>query len=195
MSEGLKPMEQKKLNQTQLHKNFNTGQFDIGASRLKQFLWYFTEVFFFRSQLMPISVILVFLLRIFGAKIGKEVRIKPGIHIKYPWKLTVGDYSWLADCYIENLDWVRIESNCCISQRAVLMTGNHNYKSSNFDLMTAPIVLEAGAWIGAAAKVCPGVRLGSHSVLTMGSIATTDLDAYGIYQGYPASKVNIRKIS
>ncbi|QIL40654.1 colanic acid biosynthesis acetyltransferase WcaF [Pedobacter sp. HDW13] len=179
---------------TQLHKNFDTGDFKVGANTLKQLLWYFTDILFFKSHIIPVSSILVVLLRLFGAKIGKEVRIKPGIHIKYPWKLEIGDYSWLADCYIENLDRVIIGKNCCISQRAVLITGNHNYSSTNFDLMVAPIILAEGTWIGAAAKVCPGVTLHSHAVLTMGSVATKDLSAYAIYQGNPAIKIKERDI-
>ena len=180
--------------ETQLHKNFNTGDFKIGASVLKQFLWYFCSLVFFKSQLIPFSAILVSILRLFGAKIGKEVRIKPGIHIKYPWKLTIGDYSWLADCYIENLDEVIIGKNCCISQQAMLITGNHNYKKVGFDLMIAPIILGDGVWIGSGSKVCPGVTLHSHAVLSMGSVATKNLDAYGIYQGNPAVKVKDRVI-
>ena len=179
---------------TQLRKDFDTGNFKIGASVIKQFLWYFTDVFFFKSRMIPVSGVLVFFLKLFGAKIGKEVRIKPGIHIKYPWKLELGDYSWLADCYIDNLDEVKIGKNCCISQQAVLITGNHNYKSTNFDLITAPIILEDGAWIGAAAKVCPGVTLHNHSVLTLGSVATKNLMPYAIYQGNPAVKIKDRSI-
>jgi putative colanic acid biosynthesis acetyltransferase WcaF len=182
------------LNKTQLHKNFNTGGFRIGASVCKQFLWYFTDVFFFKSRVIPISAVLVFLLRIFGAKIGKEVRIKPGIHIKYPWKLEIGDYSWLADCYLENLDWVKIGKNCCISQQAMLMTGNHDYKNTAFGLITKPIIMEDGSWVGAAAKVSPGVNIGSHAVLSMGSVATSDLSPYSIYQGNPADKVRDRRL-
>jgi putative colanic acid biosynthesis acetyltransferase WcaF len=182
------------LNKTQLHKNFNTGDFRIGASILKQFLWYFTDIFFFKSRIIPVSSVLVFILRLFGARIGKQVRIKPGIHIKYPWKLTIGDYSWLADCYIENLDFVHIAEHCCISQQATLITGNHNYRKTSYDLITAPITIEEGAWIGAAAKVGPGVTVHSHAVLTMGSVATKALDVYGIYQGNPAIKVKEREI-
>jgi putative colanic acid biosynthesis acetyltransferase WcaF len=182
------------LLKTQLCKDFDTGNFKVGASVIKQFLWYFTDVFFFKSRMMPVSSVLVFFLKLFGAKIGKEVRIKPGIHVKYPWKLEVGDYSWLADCYIDNLDEVKIGKNCCISQQSVLITGNHNYKVTSFDLITAPIILEDGAWIGAAAKVCPGVTLHSHSVLTLGSIATNNLMPYTIYQGNPAIKIKDRII-
>ncbi|TDG35282.1 colanic acid biosynthesis acetyltransferase WcaF [Pedobacter changchengzhani] len=182
------------MQETQLHKNFNKGDFKIGASNFKQILWYACSLLFFKSHLIPFSRILVFILRLFGSKIGKEVRIKPGIHIKYPWKLTIGDYSWLADCYIENLDWVRIGENCCISQKAMLITGNHNYRKNSFDLMIAPIILEDGVWIAAGCMVAPGVTLHSHAVLGMGSVATKSLDANSIYQGNPAVKVKDRVI-
>ncbi|ADY52884.1 putative colanic acid biosynthesis acetyltransferase WcaF [Pseudopedobacter saltans DSM 12145] len=181
-------------NKVQLKKDFDTKEFDIGASLIKQLLWYFTSALFFRSGIIPFSSVLVFILRCFGAKIGKDVRIKPFIHIKYPWKLEMGNHSWLAECYIENLDWVRIGENCCISQGAMLLTGNHNYKSTKFDLAISPITLEGGVWIGAKATVCPGVICHSHAVLSVGSVATKNMDAYSIYQGNPAVKVRERVI-
>lgn len=149
---------------------------------------------FFRSGLMPSSSALVWILRLFGAKIGKEVRIKPYIYIHYPWKLSVGDYSWLAECRIENLAQVTIGNNVCVSQKAMLLTGNHDYKKVSFDLITKPIVLADGVWIGANAVVCPGVTAASHAVLTVGSVATKDLEAYAIYQGNPTVKVKERVI-
>lgn len=180
------------MNQTQLKKAFDTNNFKVGASTVKVVLWYFTSLFFIRSGIIPFSAILVPILRLFGAKIGKDVRIKPGIYIYYPWKLNIGDHSWLAECRIENLDQVTIGKNVCISQQAMLLTGNHDYKKSSFDLITKPIIVEDGAWIGAKATVCPGVSVKSHAVLTVGSIATRDLEAYSIYQGNPAVKVKDR---
>ncbi|WAC39009.1 WcaF family extracellular polysaccharide biosynthesis acetyltransferase [Pedobacter sp. SL55] len=179
---------------TQLKKDFDRKDFDAGASALKILIWYFVSVLFIRSGIIPFSTIIVFLLRLFGAKIGKDVRIKPGIYIHYPWKLRIGDHAWLAECRIENLEEVTIEANACVSQQALLLTGNHNYTSVNFDLIVKPIVLEEGAWVGANATVCPGVTLKSHSVLTVGSVATKDLEAYTIYQGNPAVKVKDRVI-
>ena len=143
---------------------------------------------------MPSSAVLVWILRLFGAKIGKEVRIKPYIYIHYPWKLSVGDYSWLAECRIENLAQVNIGNNVCVSQKAMLLTGNHDYKKVGFDLITNPIVLADGVWVGANATVCPGVTAASHAVLTVGSVATKNLEAYAIYQGNPAVKVKERVI-
>lgn len=179
---------------TQLKKDFNKGGFETGASTLKMLFWYFTSVLFIRSGIIPFSGVIVFLLRLFGAKIGKDVRIKPGIYVHHPWKLTIGDHSWLAECRIENLAEVIIGANACVSQKAMLLTGNHDYKSVGFDLITKPIVLEEGAWIGANATVCPGITVKSHAVLTVGSIATKDLGPYSIYQGNPAVKVKDRVI-
>jgi putative colanic acid biosynthesis acetyltransferase WcaF len=82
----------------------------------------------------------------------------------------------------------------CISQGALLLTGNHNYKKKTFDLMVGKITLADGAWIGAKSVVCPGVACGSHSVLAVGSVAVKDLKPYFIYQGNPAVPVRERII-
>lgn len=180
---------------TKLKKKFDKKDFNAGASSLKILLWYFVSIVFIRSGIIPFSSIIVIILKAFGAKIGKDVRIKPGIYIHYPWKLSIGDHSWLAECRIENLAQVTIGDNVCVSQKAMLLTGNHNYKSINFDLITKPIMLEDGAWIGANATVCPGITVKSHAILTVGSVATKDLEPYSIYQGNPAVKVKDRVIN
>jgi putative colanic acid biosynthesis acetyltransferase WcaF len=182
------------MHQTRLRKEFPKQDFEIGASQLKVVCWYLTSLLIFRSGIVPWSTILVYLLNLYGAHIGKDVRIKPGIHIRYPWKLTLGDHSWLADCYIDNLDEVVIGKNVCVSQQAMLMTGNHNYKAVDFNLITSPIELADGVWIGAKSLVLPGVCAHSHSILTAGSTAVKNMDAYGIYQGNPAVLVRERYI-
>lgn len=176
-----------------LKKAFDKKGFNTEASYLKLICWYLTSLVFFRSGLIPCSNILVFILKLFGSKIGKGVRIKPHINIKYPWKLQIGDHSWVADCYIENLDYVIIGNNVCLSQQCMLLTGNHNYKQETFDLITKPIVLEDSVWICARAIVCPGIIAESHSVLTVGSVATKNLQANSIYTGIPAVKSKIRE--
>lgn len=134
-----------------------------------------------------------FLLRLFGAKIGKGVVIKPCVNIKYPWKLSIGNHTWIGEnVWIDNLDTVTIGNNCCLSQGVFLLCGNHDYKSSNFDLKVSPIILEDGVWIGAKAIVCPGITASTHAVLTVGSVATKNLDAYAIYSGNPAARIKDR---
>ncbi len=153
------------------------------------------SAFFFRTSLPVPSLIKVLLLRVFGARIGQHVVIKPSVHIKYPWKLRVGDYSWIGEgVWIDNLDKVEIGDSCCLSQGCYLLTGNHDYSSENFDLMVSSIYIESQAWVGAKSIVCPGVTLQRASVLTVGSIATADLEKFGIYQGNPAKKVKQRVI-
>ena len=181
-------------NETSLKKEFDKKGFNAGASSLKIICWYFISLCFIRSGIIPFSTVIVLILKMFGAKIGKDVRIKPGLYIHYPWKLSIGDHSWIAECRIENLAQVTIGTNVCVSQQAMLLTGNHNYKTVDFDLITQPIVLENGAWIGARAIVCPGITVKSHAVLTVGSVATKDLESYAIYQGNPAIKVKDRII-
>jgi putative colanic acid biosynthesis acetyltransferase WcaF len=161
----------------------------------KRTLWYFTSLFFFQNNFFPFSSLKIFLLRVFGAKIGKGVLIKPDVAIKYPWKLNLGENIWIGEkVWIDNLAEVTINNNVCLSQGAYLLTGNHNYKSSHFDLIIKSIVLEEGVWIGAKAVVCPGITCKSHSVLAVNSVATRDLDAHSIYQGNPAIKVKERQI-
>lgn len=168
----------------------------IGAGSLKKLIWYCTNSLFLNTGLIPSSRFRVLLLRLFGAKIGKAVTIKPRVNIKYPWKLKIGDNCWLGESiWIDNLDDVIMGNNVCISQGAYLCCGNHDYKKESFDLIVKGIYLQDGVWIGAFSIVCPGVTCASHSILTAGSVLTNDALEYGIYQGNPAIRVRERKIS
>lgn len=167
----------------------------IGAGTLKQLLWYFINVCFFINPLIPLSGLKCFLLKCFGAKLGRNVVIKPGVNIKYPWKLIIGDHVWIGErVWIDNLAVVTIGSHVCLSQNAMLLTGNHNYKKHSFDLMVKEIVLEDGVWLGAKTLVCPGVTAYSHAVLSAGSVATKSLEPYTIYSGNPAVAVKQRVV-
>ncbi len=168
----------------------------VGASRLKQVFWYCINVLFFINPLNVSSGIKVWFLRKFGAVIGKNVIIKPGVNIKYPWLLSVGDYSWIGEkVWIDNLVTVTIGRNVCLSQGAMLLTGNHDYNKTTFDLIVKEIELQDGVWIGAMSVVCPGVICESHSVLSAMSMASKNLSSYKIYQGNPALEVRERVIT
>lgn len=176
-------------------KTFTADQFNKGAGFIKQTLWYFTNAIFVRASWNPFMGIKIALLKAFGAKIGKNLVIKNNVCIKFPWKLSIGDNVWLGEyVWIDNLDYVTIGNNVCISQGALLLTGNHDYTCSSFDYRNAPIVIENGAWIGAKCIVCPGVTVHSHAILTVGSIATKDMEEYTIYKGNPAIKIRDRII-
>lgn len=166
-----------------------------GANAIKRLCWYFTSAFLFNTYFLPLSFIKVFILRLYGAKIGTKVNIKPKVNIKYPWHLVIDNYAWIGEnVWIDNLDEVVIGKHACLSQGSMLLCGNHNYKKNSFDLITGKITLEDGVWIGAGAIVCPGVTCKNHSVLTTGSIATKNLDEYGIYSGNPAVFTRKREI-
>ena len=173
---------------------FNNDWYQPGGT-IKRTCWFYINAIFFQTNLFPFSGLKVYLLRLFGAKVGKGVFIKPAINIKYPWFLEIGDYVWIGEnVWIDNLTQVTIGNNVCISQGAMLLTGNHNYKLQSFDLMVGNIILEDGVWIGAKSVVCPGITCATHSILSVGSIATKNLESFGIFQGNPAIKIKERII-
>ena len=167
----------------------------IGASYFKRISWYIINIIFFKNALNPSSGLKTALLKLFGAKVGKGVIIKPSVNIKYPWKLNIGNDCWIGEeVWIDNLAGITLHNNVCISQGAMLLTGNHNYKRISFDLILQEIVLENGVWIGAQALVCPGVTCYSHAVLSAKSVAAHNLEAYTIYKGNPAIAIKERVI-
>lgn len=175
---------------------YNNAPFHPGGSMLKRLLWFYVNALFLKSSLTPSSAFRIFWLRLFGAKIGRGVIIKPGVNVKYPWHLSVGNYTWIGEnAWIDCLVPVKLGNNVCISQGAVLLTGSHDYKKETFDLITDGFVLEDGVWIGACAIVNLGVKAASHAMLTSGSVATKNLEAYSVYQGNPAVKVRDRIIA
>lgn len=175
---------------------YNNSWFRPMAGSVKRLLWYLVNAAIFNSNaLLPYSI-KCRILRIFGAKIGKNVVIKPRVNIKYPWKLVIGDYTWIGEgVWIDNLDFVRIESSVCLSQGAMLLSGNHDFSKSTFDLIVQPIEIKEGAWIGAKSIVTQGVTVGSHAILAVNSVASNDLNEYAIYRGNPCVKIKDRVIT
>jgi putative colanic acid biosynthesis acetyltransferase WcaF len=185
-------MQNNKTTRLDLYSN---SPYKPGKNSLVRGIWYFTNALFFLNPFNPISPLKVGLLRFFGARVGKGVIIKPSVNIKYPWRLTIGNHVWIGEgVWIDNLDEVEIGDHCCISQGALLLTGNHNYKKQTFDLMTGKISLENGVWIGAKSIVAPGVTCFSHSVLSAGSLLGQNMEHYGIYAGNPAKFIRKRTI-
>ncbi|MBN8153600.1 WcaF family extracellular polysaccharide biosynthesis acetyltransferase [Vibrio vulnificus] len=149
--------------------------------------WFIVSFFIYETAIPFPSGFKSNILRLFGSRVGYGVVIKPNVKIKYPWLLSIGNNSWIGEfVWIDNLAQVSIGSNCCISQGAYLLTGNHDYRVDTFDLMVKEIKVKDGSWVCAKAVICPGVTLGKGSILSVCSLATNDLIENGIYQGVPA---------
>lgn len=167
----------------------------IGASSARQICWYIVNTIFFKTSFNILSSSKVFLLRLFGARIGKGVVVKPSVNIKFPWKLQVGDNSWIGEyVWIDNLAEISIGSNVTLSQGCLLLTGSHDHSRTTFDFLSYPIILADGVWIGAKAIVTGGTTCHTHSILGAGSVAEKDLEPYTIYKGNPAIPVLKRLI-
>jgi putative colanic acid biosynthesis acetyltransferase WcaF len=167
-----------------------------GRSRLWQAVWFLFGCPLLRCAIIPFSGFRVWLLRMFGAQIGEGVVIKPGVRVKNPWRLKVGNDCWIGeDCWIDNIGDVDISDDVCVSQGAYLCTGNHDWSDISFGLIVMSIHLERGSWVGARALIAPGVCLGECAVAAAGSVVQKSVPAYEIHGGNPATFVRLRKFS
>jgi putative colanic acid biosynthesis acetyltransferase WcaF len=163
--------------------------------KIKYLLWLITSNIFFLTNIPYPNYLKVLILQVYGSKIGKGIVIKPWVKIKFPWELTIGNNVWIGESvWIDNISHVKIASNVCISQGALLITGNHNYNLVSFDLISKPIIIEDGSWLCTNSVVTGGVTVNSHAVLSISSVATKDLSAFTVYKGNPAIEVKKRKI-
>jgi putative colanic acid biosynthesis acetyltransferase WcaF len=172
---------------------FNNAAFDRGAPVWKEFLWRVLQDGIFNPGWIKAYGLKRRLLEGMGARIGKGVVVKPGAKITFPWKLSVGANSWIGEeAWLLNLDRIEIGANVCISQRAFLCAGSHDWSAESFDLIVRPIRIEDGAWICANVFVGPGVVVGANSVVTAGSVVTRDLPPGMICSGNPCVPVKKR---
>lgn len=173
-------------------RDYDRRGYDPGGGRLSRAIWYVLNALLMRSSI-PGSGFRRLLLRAFGATIGERVVLKPRVNVKYPWHLSIGDDAWIGeDVWIDNLTKVTIERDVCVSQQAYLLTGNHDYTDPCFGLITEPIQVGRGAWIGARATVCPGTIVAEHAIVTVGSVLNGSTEPYGVYRGNPAVRIRER---
>jgi putative colanic acid biosynthesis acetyltransferase WcaF len=168
--------------------------YDVGASLAKRVAWYVVNVAVMYNPLLPLSAPRVLALRAFGARVGKNVNIKPQVKVKFPWKLTIGDGAWIGEeCWIDNLDQVSIGNHAVLSQRTYLCTGNHDWAEAGMPLRTSPIEIHDDAWIGACVTVAPGSEVGEGTVVALGSTVRGKLPDDMICAGNPAQPVKPRR--
>ena len=167
--------------------------YKVKKSKLQQLIWYLFSAIVFESSLFPIYRLKNGVLKLFGAKMGSGLVIKPKVYIKYPWLLEIGNDVWIGEgVRIDNLALVKLGSNVCVSQNAFLLTGNHNYRSAAFELMTGPITIEDEVWVGASSVVCPNTVLSQGTIITVGSVISGKTTANRVYRGNPAIDIKPR---
>jgi putative colanic acid biosynthesis acetyltransferase WcaF len=175
---------------------FDNSWFSPGRSRLVRALWFFLGLPLVRCRVLPGSGPRRALLRLFGARVGEGVVIKPGVRVKYPWHFSSGAHCWIGeDVWIDNLAPVTLGDNACVSQGAYLGTGNHDWTDPAFGLIVRPVTLGDGAWVGARAVVCPGVSVGECGIAAAGSVVSRSIPPYEIHAGNPAGFVRVRKFA
>ena len=164
-----------------------------GAPLLTQVLWFCIGSPLVSARWLPGSCWRLFVLRGFGARIGTHCRIKPGLRLKFPWRLIVGEACWLAeDAWLDNLAPITLGDRVCISQGAYLCTGNHEFRSPAFDLLLGPITIGSDAWIAARSVLAPGTQIGPGAVVALGAVVSGFVPERSIVRGNPAVLVGHR---
>lgn len=183
------------MNRTSDLSSFDNAWYSPGRGRATRAAWMVVNGLFFLTWFPWPSRLKVGLLRLFGARVGRGVVIKPRVNVKYPWHLLVGDHTWIGEgVWLDSLGEIRLGSNVCLSQGCVIETGNHDWSVPSFDLQIRPVCVRDGGWAAVGSLLLPGSELASHAVLGAGSVLSGTTQAYGVYVGVPAQKVRDRTI-
>jgi putative colanic acid biosynthesis acetyltransferase WcaF len=145
--------------------------------------WLFCQFLIFRITFLP-SEIRLQLLRIFGASVGSGVLIRRGVRVHFPWNLEIGDDCWIGEeVWFINHEKVTLGSNVCISQRSIICSGGHDYRSTSLENAHKPIWIKDGAWVCLDAKVLPGVTIGECSVISAGEVVRKSVPNFSLLLG------------
>ncbi|MFC5652891.1 WcaF family extracellular polysaccharide biosynthesis acetyltransferase [Paenibacillus solisilvae] len=166
---------------------YDQSWYSRGRSGSVVLLWWLVQGTLFKFSLHNMYSFRNTLLRLFGAKIGNGVKVRSTAKFTYPWKVRIGDHSWIGDdVEFYSLDEIIVGSNCVVSQNSYLCTGSHKLNDPAFGLITKPIVIKDGAWVASDVFVCPGVTIYELGVAGARSTVMKDIPAGEIHVGYPA---------
>jgi putative colanic acid biosynthesis acetyltransferase WcaF len=164
-----------------------------GRSALVVQLWWLVQSFLFSPSPQIFYKWRNFLLRCFGAKIGNNVIIRPTVRITYPWRLSIGDNSWIGDnVELYTLGEISIGKNTVVSQRCYLCAASHDYQLATFDIFSIPIVIEDEVWLATDVFIAPGITIGRGAVIGAKSSVFKDMPKGMICMGNPAGPVKDR---
>jgi putative colanic acid biosynthesis acetyltransferase WcaF len=183
-------MNYQRLDQFTLPDNFR------GRSAVIVQLWWLVESTIFAWSPQFMYGWRCFLLRLFGAKIGQNVLIRPTARVTYPWKVSIGDHTWIGDDVgLYSLGAIEIGAHTVISQRSYLCTGSHDYSKVSFDIYAKPIRIGSQVWVASDVFIAPGVTIGDGTVVGVCSTVLHDLPEGKICYGNPAQPIKDRLAS
>ena len=152
--------------------------------------WWLISNLIFVNAFTPTSLRPI-ILRFFGATVGTGVSIRRGVRIHFPWNLIVGDDCWIGEeVWLINHEKITIGSDVCISQRSIICSGGHDYRSSTLEYAHKSVTIKDGAWVCLDAKVLPGVTIGECSVVSAGEIVRKSLPDYSMLVGGQVRPIN-----
>lgn len=167
-----------------------------GKSKITVQLWWLVQALFFSTTPQFMYGWRRFLLKCFGAKIGKNVIIRPSAKFTYPWKVKIGDYSWIGDdVVLYSLGEIEIGAHTVVSQKSYLCTGSHDYTKNDFPIYSKKIIIEDECWLATDVFVSPGVTIGRGTVVGARSTVIKDLNSNSVYVGSPVKFIKNRKIA
>lgn len=176
-------------------RKYDQSKFERGRPNWLIFLWWLVQAIAFPLSLHNFNGFRCWLLRLFGAKIGKGVLIRPTVRFTYPWKVAIGDYSWIGDDVVfYSIDQIIIGSHAVISQECYLCTGSHDIQKPTFPLITAPIKIGNGAWVATDCFIAPGVTIGANAVIGARSSVFRDIAPQQVAWGSPCKAHYQRKM-
>ncbi len=177
-------------------RQYDQSKFDRGRPGWFVLLWWLIQAITFPLTLHFMNGIRCWILRSFGAQIGAGVVIRPTARFTYPWKVKIGDYSWIGDDVVfYSLDSIEIGQHCVISQKTYLCTGSHDITDPAFGLKTAGITVEDGAWVATDCFVSPGVQIGANAVIGARSSVFSSMPEGQVCLGSPCRPRYERKVS
>jgi putative colanic acid biosynthesis acetyltransferase WcaF len=167
-------------------RQYDQSWFDRGRSGTIILLWWLVQAIAFPLSPHPSHNFRRWLLGLFGAKIGIGVRIRPTARFTYPWKVEIGDHSWIGDDVVfYSLERITIGAQCVISQESYLCTGSHDMHDKAFGLIATPICIGNGVWIAADCFIAPGVKIGANAVIGARSSVFADIPEQQVAWGSP----------
>ena len=163
------------------------------TNRVGRVVWNLVYLVFFRCSPVPLHGWRSFLLKIFGAKVGKGVHVYPKVKIWAPWNLELSDQCGVANgAILYSQGKIRIGFRTTISQYTHLCAGTHDYTQSGFPTITKPITIGDHVWIAAEAFLHPGVSIGDGCVIGARSVVTKDMPEWMVCAGHPCEPLKRR---